>query len=309
MLDISNDPSIYTEYNNKLNENQYISECIGLNKFTWNQGSFVYINATTGSGKTNFILDKILPFAKSYNKKILYICNRTALKEQIKLNILEKFNNFITNFNENYNKYNLIPYSKLHFFITNNILSSFSKQDYFFYPNLNENISKFKVITDIKLISGDLFKLYNINLFNSLKDIEYYHLEKLYNTIYPSPQIIYAEERQKPTLEELQRDLLNSIKNSDIKTYDNITVMSYQELEYILKKNKNTLYDEHYVIFDEAHYLLEDSAFNNNTAFIQKYLFKSFPLATFIFISATLYEIKNYIESYCHNNNHSNPFY
>lgn len=99
MLDISNDPSIYIEHNYQLNENQYISEHIDLNINTWNQGSFVYINAPTGSGKTSFILDKILPFAECNNKKILYICNRIALKEQIKLNILEKFNNFIINYN------------------------------------------------------------------------------------------------------------------------------------------------------------------------------------------------------------------
>lgn len=301
MLDISNDPSIYIEHNYQLNENQYISEHIDLNINTWNQGSFVYINAPTGSGKTSFILDKILPFAKHNNRKILYICNRSALKEQIKLNILERFNNAIINYNENYNAYNLTQCLLLHFFITDNILSNFSIQDYTFYPELNKNLHNFKTLTDKKLTYVDLLKLYYRNPFNSLEDMEYYHLESLYNTMYPSPQIIYAEEKTKPSLEELQKNLLNGIKNSDIKTYDNITVMSYQELEYILKNNKNSLYDEHYVIFDEAHYLLEDSAFNNNTAFIQKYLFKSFPLATFIFISATLDEVKNYIESYCHN--------
>jgi len=49
----------------------------------WCGGEDILISSPTGSGKTHFILKTLLPFAKSQNCTILYLCNRKVLYEQI----------------------------------------------------------------------------------------------------------------------------------------------------------------------------------------------------------------------------------
>lgn len=44
----------------------------------------LFIAAQTGSGKTTFIFENCIPVAEKEGKKVLYLCNRTALKNQIK---------------------------------------------------------------------------------------------------------------------------------------------------------------------------------------------------------------------------------
>ena len=44
----------------------------------------LFIASQTGSGKTTFIFENCIPVAEKEGKKVLYLCNRTALKNQIK---------------------------------------------------------------------------------------------------------------------------------------------------------------------------------------------------------------------------------
>lgn len=44
----------------------------------------LFISSQTGSGKTTFIFENCIPVAEKEGKKVLYLCNRTALKNQIK---------------------------------------------------------------------------------------------------------------------------------------------------------------------------------------------------------------------------------
>ncbi len=49
----------------------------------------IFIDAPTGSGKTTFILQTLLPHYSACNKKILYLVNRRILKEQIREMVAE----------------------------------------------------------------------------------------------------------------------------------------------------------------------------------------------------------------------------
>ncbi|MEM1484915.1 DEAD/DEAH box helicase family protein [Oscillospiraceae bacterium PP1C4] len=62
---------------------RWISDIIGQDYETWRPGKIVVISAQTGTGKTSFILNQLLEFATKSKKKILYVCNRSALVEQI----------------------------------------------------------------------------------------------------------------------------------------------------------------------------------------------------------------------------------
>lgn len=66
---------------------EYISEIIGDEFKTWKLNQVVFISAPTGSGKTRFVLDKLIEYAALNGRRILYLVNRKILKEQIEKKI------------------------------------------------------------------------------------------------------------------------------------------------------------------------------------------------------------------------------
>ena len=61
----------------------------------WSCGDTVIIHAQTGAGKTYFVLQELLPFVAEQGKKLLYLSNRSALRDQVKLSYPGKFNDVI----------------------------------------------------------------------------------------------------------------------------------------------------------------------------------------------------------------------
>ena len=49
----------------------------------WKCGEHIVIAAPTGSGKTSFVLGRLLPYAKQKQRKIIYLCNRILLLDQV----------------------------------------------------------------------------------------------------------------------------------------------------------------------------------------------------------------------------------
>lgn len=66
----------------------FIGDSIGADYMTWKEGSSIFISSPTGSGKTTFILEKLLPYLVGEDKKMLYLVNRTILKDQIEKKVL-----------------------------------------------------------------------------------------------------------------------------------------------------------------------------------------------------------------------------
>lgn len=60
----------------------YLSDVIGEEYKKWKNG-FIFFSASTGCGKTRFIIDKLVPYAQEKHAKILLLVNRVLLKEQI----------------------------------------------------------------------------------------------------------------------------------------------------------------------------------------------------------------------------------
>lgn len=68
----------------------YISEVIQTDYIKWQPMDTVFIEAPTGTGKTTFILELLLPAAINNKKRILYLCNRSILEQQLKTNLFER---------------------------------------------------------------------------------------------------------------------------------------------------------------------------------------------------------------------------
>lgn len=83
--------------------------------------------------------------------------------------------------------------------------------------------------------------------------------------------------------------------------YKNIMIISYQcaALKCMLKDGRflNFCSQARYLVFDEAHYILDDANFNKGISFFaQTFLVNFFPNATKIFMSGTMEEIYEYIQ-------------
>lgn len=65
----------------------YIGDSIGTDYMTWEAGASIFISSPTGSGKTTFILETFLPYLAKERKRMLYLVNRTILKNQIEKRI------------------------------------------------------------------------------------------------------------------------------------------------------------------------------------------------------------------------------
>lgn len=205
---------------------EWVTDVIGEKYKKWNmedrhimnKRNNVFIETQTGTGKTKFIIDKIVPLVnESIRSKrklnLLIVCNRINLKRQLKLELLKS------------------------------------------------NLNLYEFDNDIK------------NICNS---------DNTENNIKETFQIL---------------DKLSKITNG-------ITVMSYQQLGEIIYYN-NFYYNQHknnlnffdFIVFDECHFMLSDLEFNTKCNLIfNELVLKEYSHSFRIFLSATLYELKNAID-------------
>lgn len=71
-----------------------VTEDIGNEYLQWSAGDIIFINAPTGRGKTYFILNTLFEHALQNRKKILYLVNRVALKNQIESEVANAIRKF-----------------------------------------------------------------------------------------------------------------------------------------------------------------------------------------------------------------------
>ena len=65
----------------------FVSEVLGKRYESWTPEKPVIIHAGTGTGKTYFVLYVLLPWAHENGKRILYLANRKALKNQVEVEL------------------------------------------------------------------------------------------------------------------------------------------------------------------------------------------------------------------------------
>ena len=86
----------------------YVSDELYQQFLFWKLGDIVIITAQTGAGKTYFVLNQLLPFLHSQEKRLLYLSNRTALRDQVGLAYDKKYSDNILTINyQEFEKINL----------------------------------------------------------------------------------------------------------------------------------------------------------------------------------------------------------
>lgn len=60
-----------------------ITELVKENFKNWRAGTRIVFDAGVNSGKTYFILNVLLPWAYQKHRKIIYLCNRVPLRNEI----------------------------------------------------------------------------------------------------------------------------------------------------------------------------------------------------------------------------------
>ena len=70
---------------------KWVTDVIADDYKNWKDGDIISIKAQTGTGKTYFIV-KVLVNNMQEHEEMIYICNRIALKRQIKKDLLKKYN-------------------------------------------------------------------------------------------------------------------------------------------------------------------------------------------------------------------------
>lgn len=68
----------------------------------WKRGDKVLIATQTGTGKTTFVIKKLLPYAVENNKYIAYICNRRILQEQFLEDISKDIRRHLSDYDEDF---------------------------------------------------------------------------------------------------------------------------------------------------------------------------------------------------------------
>lgn len=77
--------AVRAETENSLPRKQYIADLVGDDFKHWK--GMVLFDAGTNSGKTYFILKVLLPWAYEHHKRILFLCNRNALSNQVERDV------------------------------------------------------------------------------------------------------------------------------------------------------------------------------------------------------------------------------
>lgn len=181
---------------------KWVSDIIGDDYKKW-KNEFVVLDCGTGSGKTYFCINILGKYAEIKNKKILYLCNRNKLRNQIYENV-KKHNLrntvYVTSYqslqkdlqnNKDIGTYDYIVADECHYFITDATFNDYTDISYDFIINQNKSVvlfvsatakTFFKYLQDTKKVESK--NSYRLDKdYSYVKKLFYYQADELKSII------------------------------------------------------------------------------------------------------------------------------
>lgn len=165
------------------NEKKYITEIIGNEYQSWNNEN-IFFDSGTGTGKSTFIFDVLIPYAKEEGKNVLFLTNRKPLYESFK-NRIKKHDNakLITyqglqakiNRGESIPHYDYIFADEAHYIISDATFNGYTDVSFEFLTNQHDNVVIYSSATMkylIALLEG-LHKVKQDRIYSIAKDTSY----------------------------------------------------------------------------------------------------------------------------------------
>ncbi len=174
----------------------YISEKIGNDYTKWKNES-VIISSGTGTGKSRFVYETLIPYAMQNIKNVLYLVNRKKLYDQIKKKIAEYQNTKLLTYQklqsmiakkEDICHYDYIICDECHYFIDDAVFNINTDISYDWITSQNNSVIVFMSGTGDTLFTG-------LRISGKVKANRIYTIEKDYSNIdsvyfYKSNQLI-----------------------------------------------------------------------------------------------------------------------
>jgi len=132
-------------------EKKWVSDIVGDDYKKWNK-EFVVLDCGTGCGKSYFCINVLGTYAKENNKKILYLCNRRKLRQQIydsvkKIHLLDTI--YVTSYQSLQKKiqkekqpprYDYIVADECHYFTTDALFNDYTDVSYNYIMQQKESV-------------------------------------------------------------------------------------------------------------------------------------------------------------------------
>lgn len=221
----------------------WATDVIGEDYKLW-KNEFVILDCGTGRGKSYFCLHALGTYAKSTNKKVLYLCNRSKLKRQI-FNEVKSSNLLGTIYVTSYQmfqkkiqdkieipQYDYIVADECHYFTTDASFNEYTDVSYDYVMKQNQSVVLFISAT------AKTFFRYLIDT-NKVKKKNSYRLDKDYSYV---KKLYYY---QSDELASIINDILENEQNSKVVVFCNVG-------DRILEMNK--------IYRDNAHYYCSKTA-------------------------------------------------
>lgn len=153
----------------KIEVKKGFSDLINNDFLNWETGKGAILNGGTGTGKTTWVLKVLQPYCVQSKKRILYIANRTELREEIDLVIKEEMikNITVTTYQaiqsailegNMIEKYDYIVADECHYFLTDATFNVYTDLSFNFLLNNSDSVIIFMSATAERLFNKLIYE-------------------------------------------------------------------------------------------------------------------------------------------------------
>lgn len=236
---------------------RYISDGIKKDYVNWKaieplrSSTKVFIDSPTGTGKTSFIINELLPFAAKYNRNILYIGNRVAIKEQTENVLQNNEPKLIYLPNKNGASTYLYPGTYSHITLLNYQSALSFESDLLYYYVIFDEVHFF--------VEDALFNQKTYEIFDELLSRYMYSVNVFMSATMTEFATVYGKSFREymPTHSE-QEEIHKAVYHWEVKYYENsysrpsYNAVLYEHDDYLLDAIRKSPSEDKWIVFEPS---------------------------------------------------------